>query len=322
MSIFTTRTAFPASALGAVSDTCNKISGPVSARCQWCQDSAARAHLPQRPAYSSRNAARCDAARRGTTGPHAIALPRGQQKLAFTLEHVLSDLECEELMRAAEAIGFGEAGLGGAGQQEVNADVRSSGRLISEDPLLAGLLWGRVRSHVPLVWRGRPVLGLNEQLKFLRYTEGQHFAAHVDGAFRRPGTANVTCLTVQLYLNRGALGGATRFLGGYSAEPGLEGRRVEWPDVDCAPVAGRALVFQHDILHAGAVLEGGVKYTIRTDVEYGPESARAYVQALAGLGGAPEDVRRRLGWAMAGLAAAVGVVWVLRPCRDGAGGYF
>ena len=34
----------------------------------------------------------------------------------------------------------------------------------------------------------------------------------------------------------------------------------------------RALLFEHKIFHAGAVVTGGVKYTIRTDIEYGPES--------------------------------------------------
>ena len=40
--------------------------------------------------------------------------------------------------------------------------------------------------HVrPQVFAGRRVLGLNEQLKFLRYHEGQYFAPHFDGAFAR-----------------------------------------------------------------------------------------------------------------------------------------
>ena len=40
--------------------------------------------------------------------------------------------------------------------------------------------------HVrPQIFAGRRVLGLNEQLKFLRYHEGQYFAPHFDGAFAR-----------------------------------------------------------------------------------------------------------------------------------------
>ena len=31
---------------------------------------------------------------------------------------------------------------------------------------------------------------------------------------------------------------------------------------------GSILVFQHDIVHEGSLLEDGIKYTIRTDVMY------------------------------------------------------
>ena len=42
-------------------------------------------------------------------GPNPISLPlqRDTRKVAFTLEHVLSAQDCEHLMEAAEAEGFG-----------------------------------------------------------------------------------------------------------------------------------------------------------------------------------------------------------------------
>jgi hypothetical protein len=39
--------------------------------------------------------------------------------------------------------------------------------------------------------------------------------------------------------------------------------------VDVHPKAGRVLIFQHlELLHSGAIVEAGVKYTMRSDVVY------------------------------------------------------
>lgn len=217
-----------------------------------------------------------DDRRRHITGPHPVALPlrRDTAKVAFTLEDVLSADECVRLVEAAEGLGFAQAGLGRAGEQVVCNEVRDSGRLITEDPALAQLIFRRVYAHLPRLWKGRRLLGLNEQLKVLRYHPGQQFAAHYDGAFVRHGTQNRTCLTLQLYLSTEPVeGGATVFCGAL----GDKGTR-------CDPRAGRALIFQHNLLHEGEQVRSGVKYTIRTDVEYGAVSATAWAQEALGFG--------------------------------------
>lgn len=233
--------------------------------------------------------------------PTRIQLPlrRDRDKLAFTLEDVLTSEECEQIIRVAEGFGFGQAGLGSSGKQTVSAEFRDSSRIISEDPVLAGQILDRIRPHLPCVCRGRRLIGLNEQLKILRYHPGQKFAAHFDGRFCRPNTPNQTCLTLQLYLSQGHIsGGSTRFIG-QDASSG----------VSCLPKAGRALVFQHNILHEGAVVEDGVKYTIRTDVEYGGESGSARLQELVGLGGSRSEQRRASLLAFTSLIALVAVIW-------------
>ena len=159
-------------------DDCNKVSTAVS-------DALASGAL--RPAVPPPQ----------MTGPHHITLPSTkhggppQNKLAFTLENVFSAAECQALMKAAESLeggkGFRAAGLGGSGKQEVVSEFRSSFRLISVDHELCRVIWGRVRHLIPVVWKGRRVIGLNEHLKFLRYTPGQHFSPHFDGSFCRPG---------------------------------------------------------------------------------------------------------------------------------------
>lgn len=218
-------------------------------------------------------------------GPNSIQLPvlRDANKLAFTLDQVLSSVECDRLVQAAEAVGFGVAGLGRAGEQTAAAELRDSARLIVDDPLLAQQIYQRIRPYLPTVWQGRRILGLNEQLKFLRYHPGQKFVAHYDGAFCRPDTPNKTCLTVQLYLSTDKIvGGSTRFVGAFGEN-----------GVSCSPSPGMALVFQHNILHEGEEVKDGVKYTIRTDVEYGGETLSGQLQELLGLGGSPIQQKKR-----------------------------
>ena len=218
-------------------------------------------------------------------GPNVIRLPlkRDQKKLAFTLENVLRTEECRRLIDAAEDKGFGVAGLGTQKTQLVNTALRDSGRLIVDDPELAGKLFLRVKPFLPRLLKGRRILGLNEHLKFLRYRLGQKFVAHTDGAFMREGTENQTLLTLQFYISQqdgkeGKIeGGATRFLGN---SPEAEGHR-------CLPHCGRALVFQHDILHEGEEVGAGLKYTIRTDVEYSGYSPWYALCETLGLGASP-----------------------------------
>jgi hypothetical protein len=60
-----------------------------------------------------------------------------------------------------------------------------------------------------------------------------------------------------VYLNDGFGGGATKFLD---------------YEIDVVPKAGMALLFQHRILHEGAIVTSGVKYVLRSDVMYGDHS--------------------------------------------------
>ena len=81
----------------------------------------------------------------------------------------------------------------------------------------------------------------------------------------------MTQYTIQLYLNDSAaadptselVGGATAFL---SRDRKADPKKAR---VDVNPKAGSALVFQVDgLYHEGALLEAGVKYTIRMELLY------------------------------------------------------
>merc|ERR1712170_135607 len=64
-------------------------------------------------------------------------------------------------------------------------------------------------------------------------------------------------ITFIVYLNEGFEGGATTFYNVGIKDP-----------VPCVPETGKALIFQHDILHEGSKLLKGQKYAFRTDVMY------------------------------------------------------
>ncbi|EGB12004.1 hypothetical protein AURANDRAFT_20543, partial [Aureococcus anophagefferens] len=100
----------------------------------------------------------------------------------------------------------------------------------------------------------------------LRYESGDAFDAHRDAAFSRRGLTSF--VTVQIYLNDGGRdfdGGETRFVG-----KDRRGAPEDYEDV--VPRVGRLLYFDHDLLHEGRLVTRGVKYAIRTELMFEPDT--------------------------------------------------
>jgi prolyl 4-hydroxylase len=131
-------------------------------------------------------------------------------------------------------------------------DIRNNERVILDDPAFAEELYRRLGEAIPETISGWTRVGLNERFRCYRYRQGQWFAPHSDDAFRRTPDER-SFLTVMVYLNEGFEGGCTRFL------------RL---GAEATPKTGRALLFQHALLHEGAAVESGVKYALRTDAMY------------------------------------------------------
>lgn len=196
-----------------------------------------------------------------------IEVPNRGNALAFTLDNVLTQDECVRLIACAEGTGFDVALVNvGMGRQEKMTDFRNNDRVIIDSPEIAEVVWQRIKHAVPATWESRGVqwfaVGLNERLRILRYDVGQMFKTHQDGTFvrgREAGERDGECsfVTVQVYLNEGFQGGCTTF-------EDRTGTIVR----DVVPATGRTLVFQHNLLHRGSVLESGRKYCVRTDVMY------------------------------------------------------
>jgi hypothetical protein len=94
-------------------------------------------------------------------------------------------------------------------------DYRKSDRCIVDSDELAAQLWERIQPFAPAVYRSRRAVGINERFRFLRYNPGDFFDRHRDGTYVRglekgpEHEGEVSMITVQIYLNGVAGGGAT-----------------------------------------------------------------------------------------------------------------
>jgi len=170
----------------------------------------------------------------------------------FVIRDFLSPDECEQLIQRSEALGYETFTIDG----EVFADYRNNARLIVDDPVLAKTFWPRAAEHLPHIIEGQPASGFNPRFRFYRYTGSEAFAPHHDGSVRLGDQTSK--LTFMVYLTDVPKGGETRF---YDDDVKLK--------LSVQPERGKALVFNHIILHEGVAVEAGSKYVLRTDVMYG-----------------------------------------------------
>lgn len=171
--------------------------------------------------------------------------------------NVLNTAECRGLVELAETLQFEPAVEEGARTGSHGYQLaagRNQDRAALHDTNIAGLIWTRIARRVTAEARERGIspapLGLNERLRFYRYDPGQEFPPHTDGFYRREDGAR-SLLTLLLYLNEDFEGGATVF---------CDTNQL------ITPRTGTALIFAHDLLHAGEAVTHGRKYVLRTDI--------------------------------------------------------
>jgi len=169
----------------------------------------------------------------------------------WSLKSILSPERCDELIRLSEGIGYSEAPVTTASGPVMRKDVRNNERVMTDDLGITDELWQLVKPYVAPVSRLRPVVGLNERLRFYRYYPGQMFDWHYDGFYARPNREK-SFYTLMFYLNDSFVGGTTAF-----------------ETLEVVPQKGDALIFWHYQLHAGLPVESGCKYVLRSDTMYG-----------------------------------------------------
>jgi len=184
----------------------------------------------------------------------------GKWGTCFVLEKALGPAECLNLIEAARTRGFGKA------VPAYPLSYRNNSRLVVDDAELAEALFYRIRRQLPdpivdedgAGWR---LVGLNKRFRFCRYGPGEFFTIHRDGVFHS-SAKQCSRLTFMIYLNSSCdfEGGSTRFFP--SSDP------AGAPLASVAPQNGTLIVFDHRLWHDGALVTGGIKYIMRSDILY------------------------------------------------------
>lgn len=172
--------------------------------------------------------------------------------LAWTVDGILAPDECAALRWRMDDLGCTPAPITTARGFVMRPDIRNNTRVIIDDEPLAAELYRRIAPHVPAGLADMRPVGANERFRCYRYDVGERFAPHYDGAFHR-NESEESLLTFMIYLNEDFEGGATMF---------------QHYGTSVAPKTGRALLFQHRLLHEGCVVHAGVKYVLRSDIMY------------------------------------------------------
>ncbi|WP_166831874.1 prolyl hydroxylase family protein [Thalassoroseus pseudoceratinae] len=170
----------------------------------------------------------------------------------FVIHDLMSAEDCQEHIDRSEALGYETFTIGG----EVVHNYRDNSRVIVDDPALADALWQTAAGMLPARREGMVASGLNPRFRYYRYSGTESFKPHHDGSVRIGRSESL--LTFMVYLANVGSGGETRF---YARGLGVTH--------EIKPEAGKALVFDHGLLHEGVAVTEGTKYVLRTDVMYG-----------------------------------------------------
>lgn len=172
--------------------------------------------------------------------------------LVWTVDDVLDAATCDELRARVERGPWLDATINRAEGRAVDRTVRNNQLVLVDDAPLAATLLARLRPRLPEQLMRMTLSGIKERMRCYRYRVGEYFAPHGDQSYPG-GPGERSLLTLMIYLNDDFVGGQTAFL--------------ELDQV-ITPVRGRALLFQHMVLHEGRAVTEGTKYVLRSDVFY------------------------------------------------------
>lgn len=156
----------------------------------------------------------------------------------WQVKNLLSPDDCAVLILQAEIAGFQVARMRNTGRnnREVFLYCHEAVKAIS------------TRLH-ECVSEKFQVAGLGQSLECYRYQEDEFVAPHRDTS--RKISSNIwSNMTLVIYLNNDFEGGETCF---------------SQSEIKVTPELGKAVLFEHSILHEGAKVFKGLKYIIRAD---------------------------------------------------------
>lgn len=218
----------------------------------WANDSTNPAQLSLRPPLIKR---------------HEVESVPG----SFQLLNVLSNTECENLIKMSESLGYhSDAAVSLPRTIRHNFNVTWV-----TDELTPAILWNRCESLIRLEDQSLENIfsvGLNARFRFYRYQVGDYFGPHTDGAW--PGskvidrklisnafTDRYSRLSFIIFLSDGFSGGRTEFF----TKTGDDKK------ISVTTPKGGVLCFPHGAhplhcVHSSETIANGTKYIIRTDV--------------------------------------------------------
>lgn len=164
---------------------------------------------------------------------------------------------CQDLIAFSEEIGFKKSLFNG----KLNTEVRNSfsARVdLKQNMDLKTLqdFHNHLASFCPKNYNGKNFVKVTtDNLNILKYGEGNYFKPHTDGTWVEE--CGRSLITVQIYLNDVEEGGETNFFNS-------EGKVVAAVKPKCGTVA----FFDHLIMHEGAPVQKGHKYTFRINAVY------------------------------------------------------
>ncbi|GJN30104.1 hypothetical protein PR202_gb18383 [Eleusine coracana subsp. coracana] len=186
----------------------------------------------------------------------------------LTVPGFFTSAEAKAFIDIAESMGFSHQGSLGPLKGEA---YRDNDRISVSDPSLAQTIWesGINRIFTDINVSGKVATGLNPNIRFYRYTEGQRFGRHIDESVDL-GDGSRTYYTLLIYLS--GKGGAKD-----SSGQALVGGETVFYDhrggvvAEVAPEQGMALLHLHGakcMLHEARVVKKNAKYILRSDVVF------------------------------------------------------
>lgn len=174
------------------------------------------------------------------------------QEGIYTAKNFLSDSEVHQYIQISETEGFKPADVDVHGNRQTISLIRDNDRVDLQSEEIASSLWQRINLNSLPVCDNLIASGLTPYLRFYRYQGEQKFQFHKDGSKEYLGKKS--CYTLLIYLNDLPDSGATCF---------REDRFSVYPE------KGKALLFKHDLWHAGLPAKDSVKYVLRADMLFG-----------------------------------------------------
>ncbi|MDF2188504.1 2OG-Fe(II) oxygenase [Paraflavitalea sp. CAU 1676] len=187
----------------------------------------------------------------------------------FVIPALFSKAECEALLNENIRHSFQQA--------IANYPVyyRNNERQVVDDKALSAWLFEKVKPYLPETIRTNAAIesengvwalaGLNDRLRFCKYSANQYFHRHLDGIHYQ-SAASQSKLTFMIYLNS-----ATEFEGGRTLF--YQTKEATKPWAEYIPVQGDLIVFDHNVWHEGEELRSGEKFVLRSDIIYSREEA-------------------------------------------------